>query len=84
MRCILERNGDDELELITDMRHFNSQGIKDRDKLEVFWEDAARVLEMQNGSSAHNRRHASADTDTTNTVSFAPGIVFIPQLRRET
>ena len=36
---------------------------------------------MKNGPGAHNRRHASAQEETTNNVSYAPGIVSIPQLR---
>eukprot|EP00957_Ditylum_brightwellii_P168716 12841761-Ditylum_brightwellii.AAC.2 len=80
MRCILEANGDNKLEMITDMHYFNCCGNTNKSLFKVFWKAAACVLEMENGSGAHNRHHALADDETTNTVSFAPGIILVLQL----
>ena len=68
--------------IVDDMRRFN--GKADTSKFDVFWKGATEVLENQNGSGAHVRRHAASDEQTTIDVQYAPGILSIPQLVRET
>ena len=83
---ILAFDGDesDRDEMILDMRRYNVRGNTDKSMFETFYEAAARKLELENGTGAHSKRHAATDEETTNAVSYAPGIVSIPQLRRET
>ena len=81
---ILCLDGDDEKELIMDMRLLNCRGNTNKSKFELFWEYCSRTMEIENGSGAHHRRHAATDADTTNNVSYAPGLVSIPQLIRLT
>ena len=68
--------------IVDDMRRFN--GKADTTKFDPFWKGATEVLENQNGSGAHVRRHAASDEQTTIDVQYAPGILSIPQLVRET
>lgn len=83
---ILCLDGEEEKELITDMRELNIRGNSKASKYELFREYCSRTLDLENGSGAHHRRHASADgdQDTTNNVLFAPGVLSIPQLIRLT
>ena len=53
-------------------------------RFSLFWEYCARALDLENGSGAHHRRHAAADEETTTNVSYAPGILSIPQLIKAT
>ncbi len=83
-KMILQADGDDdELELIMDMCTFNG-AESNRSLFLPFWDVAGRVLEEENGSGAHNRRHAAADNETTNAISYASGIVSVPQLCQKT
>ena len=56
----------------------------DKTRFDVWWSALQEVLEGQNGSGAQSKRHAAADIQTTTDVSFAPGIISMPQLIEET
>ena len=81
---ILCVDSEEEKELITDFRTFNVRGNTDVSRFSLFWEYCARALDLENGSGAHHRRHAAADEETTTNVSYAPGILSIPQLIKAT
>jgi hypothetical protein len=83
-KFILSSDGDDELELVMDMRRLNIRGNTDISKYELFWDYCGRALELGNGSGAHHRRKAGTDEETINNVSYAPGILSIPQLMKAT
>ena len=83
-KFILGLDGEDKLELITDMRRLNIRGNTDISTYELFWDYCGRALELENDSGAHHRRKAGVDEETTNNVSYAPGILSIPQLMRVT
>ena len=84
MMAILACDGDADLEIVEDMRRYNIRGNNDKSLYDVFWGACGDVLERENGSGAQSKRHPLADAESTNTVSFAPGIVSIPQLQRAT
>ena len=83
-KLILSLDDDTEKELITDMRSLNIRGNDVMGKFDCFWEACSRVLDLENGSGAHHRRHSAADAATTKNVSYAPGILSIAQLIRRT
>ena len=37
-----------------------------------------QIIDTENGSGAHRRRHGGPDKETTNSVSYFPGITSIP------
>ena len=81
---VLSLDCGEENELITDMCTFNVRGNRDVSKFSMFWDYCATTLDLANGSGAHYRRHVAGDEETTHNVSYAPGILFIPQLVRAT
>ena len=43
-----------------------------------------RVIETDNGSGAHERRHAEEDVESTNRLSYAPNVASLTQLINKT
>ena len=66
------------------MRKFNIRGNTGVSIFYSFWESCACTLDLENGSGAHHRRHEAGDEETTMNISYAPGILSIPQLIRAT
>ena len=81
---ILSLDEYDENKLITDTREFNCRGNTNHNKYGLFWDYYIRVIDLENGSGAHQRLKASADTDTTTNVSFATGLISITQIVQTT
>ena len=57
------------------MREFNFRGNTNHINYNLFWEYFIRVMDLENGSGAHHRQKAAADTDTTTNVLFDPGLI---------
>ncbi len=82
-KLILVADGPDDLKMLTDMRYHNCRGNSSRSKFQVFFEEAAVVLEQENGAGAHQRRHAGSDLESTINISYAPGIISMIQLMKK-
>ena len=48
--------------------------------ISVFWSAAAWVVETDTGTRDYNRRHATADEETTNNVLYAPNVLSVQEL----
>ena len=57
------------------MREFNFRGNTNHINYNLFWEYFIRFMDLENGSGAHHRQKAAADTDTTTNVLFDPGLI---------
>ena len=65
-------NDDDEITILSDTRQLNIRGNNKRSKCEIFWKVAVRTKEKESTHGAHERRHASSNSDETNHNSHAP------------
>ena len=59
-----------DLDLLTDMNMLNIWGNTNQSKFTTFLKAAARVIELDEGSGVHYRRHVSVDRFTTTNVSY--------------
>ena len=62
-------NGEDDLNLISDMRQFNICGKNETSDFDLYWKSSLRLMDIESSHSAHERTRAAGDSDATNRIS---------------
>ncbi len=74
-KVVLSSENKEELDILTDMCQLNCRGNLRTNLMDLYWEYAIHVLELENSADTHSCHHASHDTSSTVNIAYTLGIL---------